>query len=180
MPQVFTANVVVPPYSRVEIVITYITPLKLDQGRLRFVLPTRIAPRYTSSSEPSSSSASSSVAVPDSAGAAYGLSLTLRTELSTPGIPSVTSPTHPLSVRVDGPSSAVVTMQSAYTYLDKDLVLLIEAGDLAAPRVVVEKHPEDGTHALMLSMVPNLELEEIKQSNRPLNSLHKEKKPSPL
>ncbi|KAJ1549291.1 hypothetical protein HK405_006235, partial [Cladochytrium tenue] len=56
----------------------------------------------------------------------------------------------------------VILEQDENTYLDRELVLLVKAKDLDKPRCMIEKHPEDGTRALALTLVPRFELNEIR------------------
>eukprot|EP00163_Fabomonas_tropica_P003269 TRINITY_DN1275_c0_g1_i1.p2 TRINITY_DN1275_c0_g1~~TRINITY_DN1275_c0_g1_i1.p2 ORF type:complete len:276 (+),score=81.29 TRINITY_DN1275_c0_g1_i1:282-1109(+) len=115
-PDLFTMSVGnLPPNKTVTIKLTYLTQLVLEGDKLRFVLPTAVAPRYTPSRDPSSRAH----ALPQDleqapvnsarANAAYGLNLSVHYNM-TSRIKSVMSPTHTIAVDMPEAEQAVVEL----------------------------------------------------------------------
>jgi len=125
----------------VVIKITYVTELKHDSEneKIRFVLPTNIAPRY-GSSEFSSSSNDGKILKADvvsySNQANYDLDLTVTCRM-TSIIQNIESPSHKISteMNIDGnPKISKITLAEQITYLEKDFILVIKSKDLDQPR----------------------------------------------
>ena len=125
----------------VVIKITYVSELKHDSEneRIRFVLPTHIAPRY-GSSEFSSYSNDGKIlkadAVSYSNKADYYLDLTVTCRM-TSIIQIIESPSHKISneMNIDGnPKISKITLAEQITYLEKDFILVIKSKDLDQPR----------------------------------------------
>ncbi|KAJ1549461.1 hypothetical protein HK405_002833 [Cladochytrium tenue] len=167
--------------------IEYVQPLHHNSERdeLRFSLLSRqLQGRYGVAPTPAtlaSTTTESLDATPTQP--SKGPSVTIRLSMSRP-ILSVQSPTH-TSVALKlgtlrgasnaaagaadeveeefNPCHAVVVLEhDENMYLDRELVLLVKAKDLDKPRCMIEKHPEDGTRALALTLVPRFELNEIR------------------
>jgi hypothetical protein len=125
----------------VVIKITYVTELKHDSKseKIRFILPTNIAPRY-GSSEYSSSSNDGKILNPDvvsySNKADYYLDLAIICRM-TSVIQIIESPSHKISteMNIDGnPKISKITLTEQITYLEKDFILVVKSKDLDQPR----------------------------------------------
>ncbi|PKK77689.1 hypothetical protein RhiirC2_675649 [Rhizophagus irregularis] len=149
----------------VVIKITYVTELKHDSEseKIRFVLPTNIAPRY-GSSEYSSSSNDGKILNPDvvsySDKADFYLELAVTCRM-TSTIQNIESPSHKISteMNIDGnPKISKITLTEQITYLEKDFILVVKSKDLDQPRAFVEYDPELQTNCIMLTLVPKFSL----------------------
>ncbi|PKY14724.1 hypothetical protein GLOIN_2v1506023 [Rhizophagus irregularis DAOM 181602=DAOM 197198] len=149
----------------VVIKITYVTELKHDSEseKIRFVLPTNIAPRY-GSSEYSSSSNDGKILNPDvvsySDKADFYLELAVTCRM-TSAIQNIESPSHKISteMNIDGnPKISKITLTEQITYLEKDFILVVKSKDLDQPRAFVEYDPELQTNCIMLTLVPKFSL----------------------
>ncbi len=125
----------------VVIKITYVTELKHDSEteKIRFVLPTHIAPRY-GSSEFSSSSNDGKILKADAMSYSdqvdYYLDLTVTCRM-TSMIQNIESPSHKISteMNIDGnPKVSKVTLAEQITHLDKDFIFVVKSKDLDQPR----------------------------------------------
>ena len=126
----------------VVIKITYVSELKHDSEneRIRFVLPTHIAPRYGSSEFTSSSYNDGKILEADSVSysnkADFYLDLTITCRM-TSIIQNIESPSHKISteMNIDGnPKISKITLAEQITYLEKDLILVVKSKDLDQPR----------------------------------------------
>ncbi|GBC39684.1 von Willebrand factor A domain-containing protein DDB_G0267758-like [Rhizophagus irregularis DAOM 181602=DAOM 197198] len=149
----------------VIIKITYVTELKHDSEteKIRFVLPTNIAPRY-GSSEYSSSSNDGKILNPDvvsySNKADFYLDLAVTCRM-TSTIQNIESPSHKISTEMnidENPKISKVTLSEQITYLEKDFILVVKSKDLNQPRAFVEYNPETQTNCVMLTLVPTFAL----------------------
>eukprot|EP00294_Goniomonas_avonlea_P013028 CAMPEP_0114548258 /NCGR_PEP_ID=MMETSP0114-20121206/4886_1 /TAXON_ID=31324 /ORGANISM="Goniomonas sp, Strain m" /LENGTH=678 /DNA_ID=CAMNT_0001732837 /DNA_START=15 /DNA_END=2048 /DNA_ORIENTATION=- len=147
----------VPPQLTVRVRTTYVTELKAEGDATRFLLPTTVAPRYTPAGVSGVPSGPSAVA-----GGNWGLKLSLEVEMRSP-IVSVTSPSHDVvSVTGDSSATATVTLSEGRAILDKDLTILIHTADPHQPRVCVEEDGSTGGRAAMLTLCPNIELDDAR------------------
>ena len=125
----------------VVIRITYVAELKHDSEneRIRFVLPTNIAPRYGSSTFSSPSNDGKILeadAVSYSNQVDYYLGLTVTCRM-TSMIQTIESPSHNISteLNIDGnPNVSKITLAEQITYLEKDFILVVKSKDLDQPR----------------------------------------------
>ncbi|PKC76294.1 hypothetical protein RhiirA1_528033 [Rhizophagus irregularis] len=149
----------------VVIKITYVTELKHDSEseKIRFVLPTNIAPRY-GSSEYSSSSNDGKILNPDvvsySDKADFYLELAVTCRM-TSAIQNIESPSHKISTEMNiegNPKISKITLTEQITYLEKDFILVVKSKDLDQPRAFVEYNPETQTNCIMLTLVPKFSL----------------------
>ncbi|GBB90906.1 hypothetical protein RclHR1_00180044 [Rhizophagus clarus] len=149
----------------VVIKITYVTELKHDSEteKIRFVLPTHIAPRY-GSSEYSSSSNDGKILNPDAVSysnrADFYLDLTVTCRM-TSTIQNIESPSHKISTEMnidENPKISKITLTEQITYLEKDFILVVKSKDLNQPRAFVEYNPETQTNCVMLTLVPTFAL----------------------
>lgn len=168
-PDVFQASIGnIPPGRELCISITLVSEIKHDaeENQVRVVLPTTIAPRYGCGPESTSNVDSS----------ASKLSVNISCAMSKP-ITSIQSPSHTIEVHLgtsatEGASTSPLSFEpnrarvslTADSLLDKDLVIILQSLGLDAPRVLVECHPTDGTHAVSLTFAPQFALNPIRSS----------------
>jgi Ca-activated chloride channel family protein len=83
----------------------------------------------------------------------YGLDLAVRLNMDAP-IARVESPSHPVSVSING-RDATVTLSQRDAALDRDFVLSVETAGLDVPHARVERD-EDGGESIVVTFVPAL------------------------
>jgi Ca-activated chloride channel family protein len=96
-PDIFQASVGnLPPGSDVIVKLTYVAELAVDDGRLRFAVPTTVSPRYAPAEDQVGVGRPDSVALnpPTALSVPYGLNLSVRAVMPH-GITSIESPSHP-------------------------------------------------------------------------------------
>jgi Ca-activated chloride channel family protein len=156
-PDVFQASVGnLPPGKEVLLKLTYVAELAVEDGAVRFSLPTTVSPRYAPLQDrvgvgrPDSDTLNPPVEwrVP------YGLDLSIRLAMSGT-ISRIESPSHPVSVTVGG-HTAEVTLASRQAALDRDFVLSVEAEGLDNPQAWLEQD-ERGGQAIAVTFVPRLD-----------------------
>ena len=140
--------------SKCEIEIRYVQELDLidDGQRIQFILPTVIAPRYSSISAGSGhikSPASTTTQYVQSA--PYSISFACL--ISSLPISTIGSPSHPIQITTHENSTMSVSLSQENTHLDRDIILNI---DLKQERVLTYTLVEK--QAIMVSLVPTLEL----------------------
>jgi Ca-activated chloride channel family protein len=153
-PDVFQASIGnLPPGKEVTVRLTYVTELTVNDGALRFAVPTTVSPRYAPAEDRTGTGRPPSEALnpPLASSVPYGLSLSVH--VTTPnGITAIESPSHPIALRMtDG--AATVTLVQKNAALDRDFVLSIEAPGLNAAQAVVERQ-DDGTEAIGVAFAP--------------------------
>jgi len=163
---IFTINVgSLKPQSKCEIEIHYVQELELikDGQRIQFVLPTVIAPRYSSIS-----AGNGHVTSPASTTSKYVQSapytIAFSCSISSLPIASVGSPSHPIQVTAHENSTMEVSLSQENTHLDRDIILNI---DLKQERVLTYTLVEK--QAIMVSLVPTLELCDSSNKNGRIN-----------
>ena len=129
------------PGQVVVIKITYVTELKHDSEseRIRFVLPTHIAPRYGSSGFTSSNDygkilKADAVSYANKVDFYLDLAITCR---MTSIIQNIESPSHKISTEMnidENPKISKITLAEQITYLEKDFILVIKSKELDQPR----------------------------------------------
>jgi hypothetical protein len=132
------------PGQIVDIKITYVTELKHDaeSEKIRFVLPTAVAPRYGSSAlsttHPGGNDGKNME--PDNplyvSSTDYLLDLVITCRM-TAAITSVESPSHPITteLNVDGDAKVCrITLAQAITHLKDDFILVVKSRGLDEPR----------------------------------------------
>ncbi len=164
---VFTANVGnLLPGEETVVEVTYVQRLGADEGALRLMIPTLVAPRYIpgtpSGDRTGHGTAEPTDRVPDAdrispriGAVAYGLALDLVFDLGREI--TVESPSHAIVASDAGARRRRVTFASDAVALDRDLVLTAAGAEAAAQAagVVAEKRPgAEGTFAL--TVVPDL------------------------
>ncbi len=153
-PDVFTTSIGnLPPGKEVVVKITTVSELPAEGDGLRFVLPTTVSPRYAPAEDRRGVGRTPEEALNPPRALAVGYGLSLRVSLDMPSaIRGVESPSHPVSVDLDG-TRGTVTLGTEETALDRDFVLTVRLAEPHAPSVRVERAP-DGTHVAMLTFVP--------------------------
>jgi Ca-activated chloride channel family protein len=154
---VFQASVGrLPPGGEVLLRITYAAELTVDGNGLRFTIPTTVSPRYAPPAD------HTGVGRPDAEtlnppvrwDVPYGLNLSVALQM--PGrIRQVESPSHPVSIAVDG-RNATVRLSARETAPARDFVLAVDA-DGIAPQVWIDKDADGKTAALAVAFVPTFE-----------------------
>ncbi|MFO0714356.1 MAG: VIT domain-containing protein [Sandaracinus sp.] len=161
---VFTANVGnLLPGEEVRIEITFVMPVPSDEGALRVMIPTLVAPRYMpgkpSGDRTGHGAADPTDRVPDAdrispriGDVDYTLSLDLTVCFDASA--TIASPSHAITAVHDG-SAWRVTLTGAA--LDRDLVLVVEPAEKASlERVVAHRDPARGDGYVALSWIPDL------------------------
>lgn len=159
-PDVFTASIGnVPPGGEVLVRITYVAELELAGDALRFALPTTVSPRYAPAADQSGVGKPPAVALnpPHAFRVPYGLELTVDLAMHA-ALRAVESPSHPISVELDGPRGHV-RLGGRDAALDRDFVLNVRLAEEAAPWVRLERDGQ-GRSAAVLSLRPQIEAEE--------------------
>jgi hypothetical protein len=143
------------PGQTAIISITCVADLKIEGEDVRYFLPTFVAPRYTPRTETDPIHTGTVRRVLN------GLQFRAQIDM-TDTITAVSSPSHTVAVQhAAGSKSAVVDLAHGTTQLDKDLVLLVRTANPHQPRVCVEVSA-DGSVATMITLAPNIELDEQK------------------
>lgn len=151
---VFQASVGnLPPGKEVTVKLTYVTELAVDDGRLRFAIPTTVSPRYAPAEDRVGTGRSDDEALnpPVLPSVPYGLTLSVRVAMPR-GITAIESPSHPIALRIDD-GCTTVSLAQKDAALDRDFVLSIEAPGLNAPQALAERE-EDGTEAIGVAFAP--------------------------
>lgn len=132
-----------------------VADLKIEGEDVRYFLPTFVAPRYTPWTE------SDPIRSGNVRRVLNGLQLRARVDM-TDTITAISSPSHAISVEsAAGSKTAIVDLAAGSMKLDKDFVLLVRTENPHQPRVCVEVAP-DGSVATMITLAPNIELDEQK------------------
>jgi len=156
-PDVFQASIGnLLPGREVLVRLTYVAELTVDEGRIRFIVPTTVSPRYAPATDRTGVGRTDAEALnpPRGWSVPYGLNLSVRAVM--PGVISVVeSPSHPISLRING-ADATITLAQDDVALDRDFVLSIEAAGLDAPHAVVERR-EDGKEAIGVAFAPRFD-----------------------
>lgn len=149
-PDVFTASIGnLPAGAEVLVRISYVAELEREGDAIRFALPTTVSPRYAPAQDVRGVSPTPAEALnpPRAFSVPYGLTLGIDLEMAS-AIRRVESPTHALSVEVDG-KRGTVRLASEEVALDHDLVLTVALTEPHVPRALVETTPAGETVALL-------------------------------
>ena len=168
-PNVFTANVGnLLPGEETILEIQYVEPIAVDEGAVRWSIPTLVAPRYvpgvTSGDRTAHGTASPTDRVPDAdrisppiGAVAYGLRLDLVFDLGTEL--DVESPSHAIVVQHEG-ARARVTFSQREVPLDRDIVVTAAARSATTGAMpiasAVSHRAAAGPGTLALTLVPDL------------------------
>lgn len=154
-PDVFQASIGnLPPGKEVLVRLTYVTELGIDDGRVRFAIPTTVSPRYAPLEDHQGTGRPDAEALnpPVAWRVPYGLNLSIRIAMPE-GLTGIESPSHPVSLTMSG-KEATVTLAQREAALDRDFVLSIDAPGLDSPHVLIERD-EDGGEAIAVSFAPS-------------------------
>jgi len=143
----------IPSGCEVSVSVKYVAEIKNELDKIRFVVPTNVAPRYAPYGGPSPVTSGSQGYTP------YKLSLSV-TCVTQGGFSSIESPSHTISTSING-NMASIGLDRGVTELDKDFVLLIGYTNPHEPKVVIEEDGK-GSYAAMLSICPHLEFADVK------------------
>eukprot|EP00122_Pirum_gemmata_P006481 Pgem_evm1s5926 len=144
-----------PARSTINVSLTYLTELKLSNGEISFVLPTKVAPRYNKYDAdyvPATNTTCKN-----------GLDLNIEVN-SQSAIKKISSETHGIQTALSSNNNkkeALVSLRDQQSSLDKDVVININTEQYSKPRICVETN-EDGSRAMMLTLVPQIELDDAK------------------
>jgi Ca-activated chloride channel family protein len=155
-PDVFQASVGnLPPGKEALLKIIYVSELLVQDGELRFVVPTTISPRYAPAVDRVGVGRSDDETLnpPREWHVPYGLNLTANLAISG-AIARTESPSHPIAMAVAG-GRTTVTLATDEVALDRDFVLTVAAGGLDTPCAWIEKD-HTGATAVAVSYVPAL------------------------
>ena len=156
-PDVFQASIGnLAPGAEVLVRIAYVTELAVDDGQLRFTLPTTLAPRYAPVDDRHGVGRSDAETLnpPVEWSVPYGLDLVVRVAMPG-GVRGLNSPSHPVSIDLaDG--RAIVRLAAREAALDRDFVLMADAAALASPRAYVEEHR--GERAIAVAFSPRFDV----------------------
>jgi len=159
-PDVFTASIGnLPPGKEALVRLSYVTELEREGDDIRFVLPTTVSPRYAPAEDRVGVGRTPAEALnpPVAWSVPYGLELVAHLEAGS-AIRSVESPTHPISVELDG-ARGTVRLGGRETALDRDFVLRVALAEPQKPRAWVEVD-DAGRRAALLVFTPKFEVEE--------------------
>ena len=132
----------------------------LEGADLRFTLPTTVSPRYAPAEDRAGVGRPpiETLNPPLRWTVPYGLELALQLEMPEV-IRKIESPSHPVSVNVDG-SRGEVSLGTRQTAMDRDFVLIIEQQRAFVPRCAVEID-DRGQRAAVVWFRPEFEAKEI-------------------
>ena len=149
-PDVFTASIGnLRPGDEVLVRVTYVAELQREGEAIRFVVPTTVSPRYAPAEDEKGVGRTPALALnpPLAWTVPYGLELRAVVEMAS-AIRSLESPSHPVSVEIDG-GRATVCLAAREAALDRDFVLKIGLAEAHAPRTYLETTPAGETVALL-------------------------------
>lgn len=167
-PNVFTAQVGnLLPGEETLVEVEFLQALQAEEGCVRFMLPTLVAPRYIPGrpqgdrtahgmAEPTDRVPDADRITPPVGDARYGLTLDLLVDLGREVV--VESPSHKLKLtQVDGGNGVRVGFDKAEVALDRDLVLTLRGADMSAPLTTLVAHRKGSeSGAFALTVVPDL------------------------
>ncbi|MGK4006323.1 VIT domain-containing protein [Sorangium sp. So ce1036] len=162
---VFTASVGnLLPGEETVIEVSFVQPLRAEDGALRLMIPTVVAPRYIpgaaggdrtghGAADPTDRVPDADRISPEIARVGYGLSLDLVFDLGRDV--AIESPSHAIEVRCEEGYRRRVSLRSDEAALDRDLVLLAAGAPGVQAGVVCDRQPgQEGTFAV--TVVPDL------------------------
>jgi Ca-activated chloride channel family protein len=153
-PDVFRASIGnLAPGAEVQIELTYVAELPIDDDSIRFTLPTTVSPRYAPREDRVGIGMPPAEILnpPRLPNVPYGLSFTARVAAQA-SIRGIESPSHPISVVLDD-AGATVTLAQQQTALDRDLVLVVTPREALRSQLVLEQ-TSSGRIAAALTIRP--------------------------
>ena len=141
--------------AAVELSITYVTELAAEGEAVRFTLPTTVSPRYAPAEDRQGvgPTPAETLNPPVALEVPYGFSFEMDVTMNG-AIRRVQSPTHPIEAELNG-ARATVRLAQREAAMDRDLVIVLGADQLAAPHAVVECSANGA--AVLVSFLPKLE-----------------------
>ena len=147
----FIINVgALPPGKECQIVISYVSELNLVENgtKIRFVVPTTIAPRYNPSQGGLSAPASTTSKYVQTS----PYTIDFRCQVEKIGVSRVSSVSHPIQVAMGEQDFYVITFAQQNTHLDRDILLDVELVEKRSNTIVAVE-----AGAVMASFTPNEE-----------------------
>jgi len=149
------------PGATCTISLTYIMEADLDDGKVRLTIPTTISPKYVPKHD-NTTVADKIKSIEYTPSSPAPMTFAVKALMKTK-IEEVTSPSHQILTTDIGKKEnnlylANVQLNSSTTDLNKDIIVLVKSESANAPVVLHEENEE--SNVLMLSMVPDLLLEE--------------------
>ncbi|CAF1345512.1 unnamed protein product, partial [Rotaria sordida] len=142
------------PGKECQIQIMYVTELDLiSQNKIRFVVPTTIAPRYNPSVGGISSPAGTQTKYVQSA--SYTIDFQCQIDKLHGEITSVASSSHPIAIKFND-NKYEITFGQKNTFMDRDIILDIELSTRTNTILAIEKNDQHQL-ALMASFTPTNE-----------------------
>ncbi|CAF3906816.1 unnamed protein product [Rotaria sordida] len=144
----FIINVgALPPGKECQIIISYVTELNLVENgsKIRFVIPTTIAPRYNPEKGDISSPAGTTAKYVQSS--LYTIDFSCQVEKI--GIARVSSISHPIQMDFSQQDFYIITFTQQNTHLDRDIILDVQLSEKRSNTIVVVE-----TSAVMASFIP--------------------------
>jgi len=164
-PNIFTQSVAnITPGATVKVTISYVEPLKYEDGAYEFVFPMVVGPRYipgqpTAQPNPATAPDTSQVpdasritppVTPDGTRAGHDISLQVRLDAGVP-IDSVLSKSHEIEQQRANAHAAIVRLKNQNTIPNKDFILRFDvAGKKIADAVMTHRAQSGGFFTLML------------------------------
>lgn len=160
----------IPAAEKILVQITYVGELKHDMGAdgIRFTLPTKISPRY--SSLPMGLDRYDSIPAGESGSISIVVDVSMEKDSF---IKELRSSSHPIAVTIGSTSAAPTespqlsqasaTLTLGSSLLDRDFILEIVRQEATTPRALLEYHPIiQGQRALMMTLVPKFTVQPSK------------------
>lgn len=165
-PNVFTAQVGnLLPNEETLVEVEFLQAIQVEEGSVRWMLPTLVAPRYIPGSAAGDrtghGTASPTSQVPDAdritppiGNVAYGLKMDLLVDLGRAVV--VESPSHALTLEKDG-NKVRVKFARGEVALDRDFVITVRSEDMSASLTTLVTHRQgEGEGTFALTVVPDL------------------------
>jgi Ca-activated chloride channel family protein len=156
-PDVFQASIGnLPPGKEVLVRLTYVTELSCSDSGFRFTIPTTVSPRFAPAEDHVAIGRTDAEAFnpPRDWHVPYGLQLSVKLTMSGT-ISRIESPSHHISLTMNGQHAALVALSGGEAALDRDFVLSIEAEGFDSPVAWIERD-DAGAGAVAVAFVPKL------------------------
>lgn len=165
-PNVFTAQVGnLLPNEETLVEVEFLQAIQVEEGSVRWMLPTLVAPRYIPGSaqgnrtghgaaDPTNQVPDADRITPPIGNVAYGLKMDLLVDLGRAVV--VESPSHALTLEKDG-HKVRVKFAKGEVSLDRDFVITVRSDDTSASLTTVVTHRKgEGEGTFALTVVPDL------------------------
>lgn len=157
-PNVFTASVGnLKPGETVDIAITYVAQLHVEDDAVRLMLPTTVAPRFVPARPPSPGQPEGERVNPERwYDVPFGLTLSVDILAGAP-IKTIESPTHTIQLTLGAAENrARIALTGDRATLDRDFVLLVSTTEPHVPTAFFAQDT-DGAHVGMVTFFPEAE-----------------------